>query len=65
MTFPLHRSLSTGARAIRPVALAAMAFLSACSVPPVQPPVPSVPLTATFAQGGPMPGAGETLDGAW
>ena len=65
MTFLLQRSLGTGARAIRPVALVAMASLSACSVPLVQPPVPSVPLAATFAQGGPVPAAGETLDGAW
>src|SRR2546423_3988115 len=62
---PPHRSLGTRARATRPLALAALALVSACSVPPVQTPVPSVPLTATFAQGGPMPAAGETLDGAW
>jgi len=69
MTPPLHRSLDPGAWAIRPVALAALVLssilLSACSVAPVQPPVPSVPLTAAFAHGAPEPIAGQALDGAW
>jgi NodT family efflux transporter outer membrane factor (OMF) lipoprotein len=58
-----------GARAIRPVrtavALAALALSSACSVPPVQPPLPSVPLSAAFAQSAPGPSRGQLLDGAW
>lgn len=62
MTHPPHRSPTPGARAIRP---AALAILSACSVPPVQPAVPSVPLTAAFAHGGPAADAGQALDGAW
>jgi NodT family efflux transporter outer membrane factor (OMF) lipoprotein len=33
------------------LALATLAFLSACSVPPVQPPTPSVPLAGAFGQG--------------
>jgi NodT family efflux transporter outer membrane factor (OMF) lipoprotein len=33
------------------LALAALVLLSACSAPPVQPPVPSVPLAAAFTQG--------------
>lgn len=69
MTPPSHRSLDPGAWAIRPVALAALVLssilLSACSVAPVQPPVPSVPLTAAFAHGAPEPIAGQALDGAW
>lgn len=69
MTPPLHRSLVPGARAIRPVALAASVLsavlLPACSVAPVQPPVPSVPLTSAFAHGAPEPVAGQALDGAW
>ncbi|MEP6876880.1 MAG: efflux transporter outer membrane subunit [Burkholderiales bacterium] len=65
MTPPLHRSLAPGARAIRPVALALLALLSACSVVPVQAPVPSVPLTTAFAQGDPASAAAQTLDGAW
>ncbi|SHM84119.1 efflux transporter, outer membrane factor (OMF) lipoprotein, NodT family [Rhizobacter sp. OV335] len=65
MTPPLHRSLDPGTRAIRPVALAALVFLSACSVAPVQPPSPSVPLTAAFAHGTPAPVAGQAFDGAW
>ncbi|HSW15800.1 MAG TPA: efflux transporter outer membrane subunit [Ramlibacter sp.] len=48
-SFP-YRRREPGARAIRPLALAASALLSACSVPPVQPPVPSVPLATAFAQ---------------
>jgi NodT family efflux transporter outer membrane factor (OMF) lipoprotein len=47
------------------MALAALAILSACAVPPVQPPVPSAPLTAAFAQGVPAPAAVQALDGAW
>jgi NodT family efflux transporter outer membrane factor (OMF) lipoprotein len=61
----LHRSPNPDARLLRPMALAALAILSACAVPPVQPPVPSVPLTAAFAQGGPAPVAGQALDSAW
>jgi NodT family efflux transporter outer membrane factor (OMF) lipoprotein len=60
-----HHIVDRGARAIRPMAAAALAILSACSVPPVQPPAPSVPLNAAFAQGGPAPSAVPALDGAW
>ena len=63
MTLPLHRRLS--AWAIRPVAPAALALLSACSTPPVQPPTPSVPLPAAFAHGEPATVAGTIVDGAW
>jgi NodT family efflux transporter outer membrane factor (OMF) lipoprotein len=45
------------------MALAALATMAACSVPPVQPQEPSVPLSAAFAQGGPT--AGLALDGSW
>ncbi|MBT2303879.1 efflux transporter outer membrane subunit [Variovorax paradoxus] len=65
MTPPMHHSLDSGAWAIRPLALAALAILSACSVAPVQAPVPSVPLSATFAQGRPAADTGQALDGAW
>jgi len=65
MTPSSRLSLDPGVWAIRPVALAALVFLSACSVAPVQPPSPSVPLTAAFAHGAPAPVAGQTLDGAW
>lgn len=65
MTPSPHRSPNLDARLLRPVALAALAILSGCAVPPVQPPVPSVPLTAVFAQGGLAPVAGQAIDGAW
>jgi NodT family efflux transporter outer membrane factor (OMF) lipoprotein len=61
----LHGNPGSTARAIRRVALAAVAILSACTVPRVQPPVPSVPLSAAFAQGGPAPAARQVLDGSW
>lgn len=48
-----------------PLALVALAVLSACSVTPVQPPSPSVPLTAAFRQGEPAAGTSRGLDGAW
>lgn len=51
-------------RASRPLALAALALLSACSVTPVQPPSPSVPLTAAFQQD-PAAVPSADLDGAW
>jgi NodT family efflux transporter outer membrane factor (OMF) lipoprotein len=44
---------------------AALAVLSACSVPPVQPPATSVPLSSSFAQATPTVGAAQALDGAW
>jgi NodT family efflux transporter outer membrane factor (OMF) lipoprotein len=44
------------------MAAAALAVLSACSVPPVQPPATSVPLSPTFAQAAPSV---QALDGAW
>jgi NodT family efflux transporter outer membrane factor (OMF) lipoprotein len=60
-----HHSFDVCGRALRPVMLAALAILSACSVPPVRPPVPSVPLSIAFAQGGRTPVSGQPLDGAW
>jgi hypothetical protein len=51
VTPAVHRGFQPGARPIRLVAAAgALSLLSACSVPPVQPPAPSVPLSAAFAQ---------------
>jgi NodT family efflux transporter outer membrane factor (OMF) lipoprotein len=44
-------------------AVAALALLSACSVPPVKAPVASVPLSAEFAQAGPA--AVQPYEGAW
>jgi NodT family efflux transporter outer membrane factor (OMF) lipoprotein len=64
MTPPQHRS-QPGIRTILPVALAALVILSACSVPPVQPPVPSVRLGTAFAQVGSGPDVGRAFDGAW
>ena len=46
-------------------AAAALAILSACSVAPVQPPAPSVPLPAAFTQAGPAAADAHALDGAW
>jgi NodT family efflux transporter outer membrane factor (OMF) lipoprotein len=61
-----QRNLDPGGRVIRLVAAAvALAILSACSTAPVQPPAPSVPLSAAFAQGGPAPAAAPALDDAW
>ena len=40
---------------MRRVALAALAILSGCSAAPVQPQVPSVPLSAAYPLGGPAP----------
>jgi NodT family efflux transporter outer membrane factor (OMF) lipoprotein len=54
-----------GARVIRPVALAALALLSACLAAPVQPVAPSVPLSTAFAQGGPTAATAPAPDGAW
>lgn len=61
-----HHGRHPGARPIRlaPAAVA-LAILSACSVPPVQPPAPSVPLSAAFAQTGSSGAAVQVLDGAW
>jgi len=67
--FPTPALRSGPRRSVRPVhllpAAAALAILSACSVPPVQPPATSVPLSAAFAQAGPAAAAVDTLDGAW
>jgi NodT family efflux transporter outer membrane factor (OMF) lipoprotein len=52
-------------RASGPLALAAVALLSACSVTPVQPPSPSVPLTAAFREGGLAAPSSQALDGGW
>jgi NodT family efflux transporter outer membrane factor (OMF) lipoprotein len=66
MTPPLHRSLfDPSAWATRTVAWASLVLLSACSVAPVQPPSPSVPLTPAFAHGVSAAGAGQAFDGAW
>ncbi|WP_332776347.1 efflux transporter outer membrane subunit [Polaromonas sp.] len=45
--------------------LVALAFLSACSVAPVQPPSPSTPLSAAFSQGAPAAAATRDVDAAW
>jgi len=63
MTPSPHRGFAHSARMIRPVALAALIILSACSVTPVQPPQPSVPLTKAFAHG--TSEAGPSVDTAW
>ncbi|MBX3605183.1 MAG: TolC family protein [Piscinibacter sp.] len=47
------------------VALLALSILSACSVPTLQAPSPSVPLVAAFANGEPAASAASTLDDAW
>ncbi|WP_332744283.1 efflux transporter outer membrane subunit [Hydrogenophaga sp.] len=65
MALSLHRNPNPDAWLFRPMALAVLVILSACAVPPVQAPVPSVPLTAAFAQGGPAPAAAQALDSAW
>ncbi len=55
-----------GSRLIRLMpAAAALVILSACSVAPVQPPVPSVPLPAAFTQAGPAAASTQAFDGAW
>jgi len=66
MTLSANRGLDPGAWSMRlvPVA-AALAILSACSVPPVQPPVTSVPLSTAFAQAAPVAATAQTIDGAW
>jgi NodT family efflux transporter outer membrane factor (OMF) lipoprotein len=46
-----------------PIAAAALAMLAACSAPPVQPPAPSVPLSAGFANTAAQPA--QELDRAW
>ena len=65
MTSSPDRSGEPGARAIRPMALAALALLSACTAPPVQPPVASVPLATAFTQGPSARAAGEVTNAAW
>lgn len=66
MTLSANRGPEPGAWPMRlvPVA-AALAILSACSVPPVQPPVTSVPLSTAFAQSAPVAATAQTTDGAW
>ena len=66
MTPSANRGPNSGALPMRlvPVA-AALAILSACSVPPVQPPVTSVPLPSAFAQAVPAAAALPASDGAW
>jgi NodT family efflux transporter outer membrane factor (OMF) lipoprotein len=48
-----------------PAAAAVLAMLAACSAPPVQPPAPSVPLSAGFANAAAQPAAAQELDRAW
>jgi len=66
-TTPVSRSYRyPGARPIRFVsAAAALAILSACSVPPVHPPVTSVPLSTAFAQAAPVAVVAQAIDGGW
>src|SRR5262245_51422217 len=65
MLQPRVHSRTVSTRVIRPVVLAAMALLSACTAPPVHSPVPSVPLSAAFAQGAPTQAGGQAFDSAW
>src|SRR5439155_5229981 len=63
MTPAVHRDPLPGAWPIRLVpAAAALAILSACSVPPMQPPATSVPLPTAFAQAGPAAAAVQAFD---
>jgi NodT family efflux transporter outer membrane factor (OMF) lipoprotein len=66
MTPSANRGPNSGAWPMRlmPVT-AALAILSACSVPPVQPPVTSVPLPTAFTRAGPAAAALQASDGAW
>ncbi|HKX43309.1 MAG TPA: efflux transporter outer membrane subunit [Burkholderiaceae bacterium] len=65
LTPALHRSPDPGGRPMLLVpAAVALAILSACSAPAVQPPAPSVALAATFSQARP-PSVRQTLDRAW
>lgn len=65
MSSSSYRSREPGARAIGPLALAALAMLSACSAPPVRPPVPSVPLAAAFTKGRPAQAEDVFTNAAW
>jgi NodT family efflux transporter outer membrane factor (OMF) lipoprotein len=65
MTSVPSRSGKTATRAMRPLALAALAFLSACTVPPVQPPAPSVPLAGAFSNGRPAQAQNAGPAAAW
>jgi NodT family efflux transporter outer membrane factor (OMF) lipoprotein len=49
----------------RPLALAALTLLSACSVAPVQPLSSSTPLSAAFSQGGQAAAVTRDVDAAW
>jgi NodT family efflux transporter outer membrane factor (OMF) lipoprotein len=63
---PLHRGRRPGGRDIRTaVAAAALTLLSACSLPPVLAPVPSVPLSSSFAHAGPGEVRDRAVDDAW
>ena len=65
-TLPWRQGLHAGARQTFFIpAAAALAMLSACAVPPVQPPAPSVPLSAAFAQAGPAARAVPGAAAAW
>ncbi|NRF71634.1 efflux transporter outer membrane subunit [Aquincola sp. S2] len=62
----VHRDPHSGARPIcLAAATTALAILSACAAPPIQPPAASVPLAAAFAQAGPAAAAVQVSDGAW
>jgi NodT family efflux transporter outer membrane factor (OMF) lipoprotein len=65
-TLPWRQGLHAGARQTFLIpAAAALAMLSACAVPPVQPPAPSVPLSAAFTQAGPAAAVVPGADSAW
>lgn len=63
-SFPYGRH-EPGARAIRPLALAALTFLSACSAVPVKPLEPSVPLAAAFTQARSVQAEDAATNAAW
>jgi len=65
MTSSSWRSRGSPPWAIRLLPLAAWAVLSACSTPPVQAPVPSVPLAAAFANSPAPQAESAAADAAW
>src|SRR5258705_2287595 len=65
MTSSSWRSRGPAPRATGLLPLAAWAVLSACSTPPVQPPVPSVPLAADFAHSDAIQAEGAAAGAAW
>jgi NodT family efflux transporter outer membrane factor (OMF) lipoprotein len=65
MTSSSWRSRGSPRRATRFLPLAAWAVLSACTTPPVQAPVPPVPLAAAFANSPAAQAEGAAADAAW